>query len=291
MLEANKQDIELSYCELDLFGDNKNTGFETYSKMQKDNGNHEFSTDTEKAALANVRNDLTSKDEESSILPLKTRKLSSSSEGDNRMVATFEEDFDSGDEEIHLEVYSKKLDGLQHEMDNSAYRTPSPRFQSTVQSPKSPKTMEFPPPPPEATTNIDLDSWLESSPDIDNSRIAAAIRLDSSEDEEGEKQNPLVAPIPPDDSDDNDQSNEGSTSGSNMGFTVLSTTMAPLQNSPVEITARKSDETKKQPKKKKSTLETGKKKKKSSSKVSKPASNLLVEDLQSPVDAEQYESL
>jgi GTPase SAR1 family protein len=295
MLEANKQDIELSYCEMDLLGDSKDTGFETYSKLQKDNGNHEFSTDNEKAALSNYRNNSASKDDET-ILPLKIRKNSSGSEGDNRMVATFEEDFDSGDEEVHLEVYSKKLDGLQPEIDNSFSHPQSPRFHSPVQSPKSPKPLDIFVPPPTASSNIDLDSWLNqsSSPELDTSH-ASAIRLDSTEDEEEDKQNPLVAPIPSDDGSDEEtiQSTEGSTSGSNMGFTVLSTKMAAsVKISSNEMTIQKEVETTtKKPKKKKTTLETGAKKKKKTPKITKPESNLLVEDLRSPVDTEQYESL
>uniref|UniRef100_A0AC34GYG6 Rab-like protein 6 n=1 Tax=Panagrolaimus sp. ES5 TaxID=591445 RepID=A0AC34GYG6_9BILA len=314
MLEANKQDIELSYCEMDLLLDNKDTGFETYSKLQKDNGNHEFSTDTEKAALSNnnSRNHSASKEEDPTVLPLRNRKISSSSEGDNRMVATFEEDFDSGDEEVHLEVYSKKLDALQPEIDNNISRPPSSRFHSTLQSPQSPKKpldLPLPPPPTTASSNIDLDAWLESSsPDIDTTHVSA-VRLDSTEDDEEEdKQNPLVAPIPSDDdgSDDDDeddnegtiQSNEGSTSGSNMGFTVLSTKMTSMQISPIEMTIRKKEvekaTIKKSKKKKATTLEAGAaagKKKKKATKIVKPENNLLVEDLTSPVDAEQYESL
>lgn len=80
MLEANKKDIELSYCELDMLGDNKDTGFEAYTKLQKDNGNHEFSTATEKAALSTNQNTPSMGRAENLVLPLKQRKNSSSSE-------------------------------------------------------------------------------------------------------------------------------------------------------------------------------------------------------------------
>lgn len=102
----------------------------------------------------------------------------------------FEEDFDSNDDDVHLDIYSKKADMLQPEVDRpSRLSVKSPvsvssgtsdiRKNSKISSHSVSLSVEGPIPSKNVETlaapvkgpSIDLDSWLETSPEHEVSLI------------------------------------------------------------------------------------------------------------------------
>lgn len=208
----------------------------------------------------------------------------------------FEEDFNSAEEDIHLDIYSKKLEKLNVERPLEIKMDVVKRSEPSKSSKENPTNLHTPvdplktPTAPTKNPSLDLDSWLDNSPTPESKKISS--KAESSDEE---SDNPLVAPVEGDSDEDEKEavrSTEGSISaGSNLGFSVLpkkSPNEKALEK-PKLKSSKKSGEGKK---KKVSEGDSGKKKTKKKKDSAKSAQdNILMEDMTSPVDTEQYESL
>uniref|UniRef100_A0AC34Q8W6 Rab-like protein 6 n=1 Tax=Panagrolaimus sp. JU765 TaxID=591449 RepID=A0AC34Q8W6_9BILA len=284
MLEANKREIEISYQEMDYTGLNKEN-YDSYKTRTNDEANHhEFSIDTKKAALntgnSEVTNDEKHITQEMTRSPRKQLNSMSSEDHDNRMVDTFEEDFDSDD------FYTKKLENIQPEI-KKPEKIDIPKKKEVLSS-SSVDTPVYVDPlktPTEQNLrkSIDFDSWLEGIPSATSS--SKPIKNDFFESsEEDETSNPLVTQVEDDSNDEMEtiKSTEGSISAGS-GFSVL-----PKKSPNDEALERPKLKSKKKDdggKKKKLEIDTTKKKKKS-----KKVSNSSNPEGKN-ADREHYESL
>uniref|UniRef100_A0A7E4W976 Rab-like protein 6 n=1 Tax=Panagrellus redivivus TaxID=6233 RepID=A0A7E4W976_PANRE len=289
MLEANKRDIDVTYTELDAFDAQRTSAFEDYTSQGSSSASHMFSAGTRAAEIVAGSTEA-AKTVENAETPQRRRKVSTSSEDNNKMVDMFEEDFDSDDEDVHLEVYSKKLHTIQPQIAPKPAPSPSPAATpiATEQPPPFPKPSES----RERSTDLD-DSWAEANATMQSIKLNSSspsfnAASDDDEDEEAGS-NPLVTPIPRDSSDDDDddrhtvQSTEGSVNST--GFINVK------KSTPSTLSPDTNAATKKKGKSSKSGKTVTTKKAKKSPKGQTTSSQLLAEDLASPVDSAQYESL